>query len=140
MASTETRATSPQHVFEQISRHVNAGDLEALLGLYEPEAAFVPRPGVVIDGLEAIRGALERILATNPTMSGEVQRVVGTNEVALVFNRWRLEGARSDGSPVEMSGLSADVVRRQPDDSWRVLIDDPWGGETSPSDGTSWRT
>jgi hypothetical protein len=30
-----------------------------------------------------------------------------------------------------MSGTSADVLRRQEDGSWRVLIDDPWGGSTS---------
>jgi uncharacterized protein (TIGR02246 family) len=130
MASSETRATSPQHLIEQISHHINAGDLEALLGLYEPEAAFVPRPGKVIDGLDAIRDALERILALDPTLSGEVQKVVETNDVALVFNRWRLDGTGPEGSPVEMGGLSADVLRRQPDDSWRVLIDDPWGGGT----------
>lgn len=128
MESGETQATSPQHLFEQISRHVNSGDIEALLGLYELEAAFVYRPGEVIEGIEAIRGALERILALNPTMRAEVQKIVQTKEVALVINRWRLEGTRSDGSPVETTGLSADVLRRQPDDSWRVLIDDPWGG------------
>jgi len=124
------RAKSPRHLIEQISRHVNAGDLEALLGLYEPEAAYVPRPGEVIEGLDAIRDAMERILALNPKLSGEVHRVVETNDFALVFNRWRLTGTRSEGSPVEMSGVSADVLRRQPDDSWRVLIDDPWGGGT----------
>jgi uncharacterized protein (TIGR02246 family) len=130
MASSETRATSPQLVIEQISQHLNAGDLEALLRLYEPEAAFVARPGVVVEGLDAIRDALARLLALNPTLTGEVQKVVEANGVALVFNRWRLAGTESDGSAVEMGGLSADVVRRQPDDSWRVLIDDPWGGGT----------
>jgi ketosteroid isomerase-like protein len=28
---------------------------------------------------------------------------------------------------VKMGGRSADVLRRQGDGSWRVLIDDPWG-------------
>jgi uncharacterized protein (TIGR02246 family) len=130
MASSKTGATSPQQLITQISEHLNGGDLEALLGLYEPGAAFVPEPGVVVAGRDAIRGALERILALSPTLSGEVQQVVETDDVALVSNRWRLEGTGSDGGRVEMSGVSADVVRRQPDDSWRVLIDDPWGGGT----------
>jgi ketosteroid isomerase-like protein len=46
--------------------------------------------------------------------------------VALVVNRWSLRGQGPEG-PVEMGGRSADVLRRQGDGSWRVLIDDPWG-------------
>lgn len=127
MAPSETQAASPQQLIEKISQHLGEGDLDALLELYEPEAAFVPEPGVVVHGRDAIRDALQRILALNPTLSGEVQGVVETNGIALVVNKWRLDGTRSDGSRAEMGGVSADVVRRQADDSWRVLIDDPWG-------------
>ncbi len=49
-------------------------------------------------------------------------------DVALVQNRWQLEGTQPDGSPIEMHGHSADVLRRASDGSWRILIDDPWGG------------
>jgi uncharacterized protein (TIGR02246 family) len=128
MASSETQATNPQQLIEKFTQHVGEGDLDALVGLYEPDAAFVSEPGVVVHGRDAIRDALQRILALNPTLSGEVERVVETNEIALVVNRWRLEGTQPEGSRVETSGVSADVVRRQPDNSWRVLIDDPWGG------------
>jgi uncharacterized protein (TIGR02246 family) len=128
MTPTETRATTPQQVIEQFSHHLNGGDLDALVGLYEPDAAFVPEPGVAFQGRDAIRGALQGFLALNPTLTGEIQKVVETDGIALVINRWRLEGTGPEGSRVEMSGVSADVVRRQPDDSWRVLIDDPWGG------------
>jgi len=48
-------------------------------------------------------------------------------DVALVHNRWQLEGTEPDGSPVEMHGHSADVLRRASDGGWRILIDDPWG-------------
>lgn len=128
MTSTETRATTPEQVIEQFSHHLNGGDLDALVALYEPGAAFVAEPGVVLKGRDAIRKALQGFLALNPTIAGRIQGVVETDGVALVVNRWRLEGTGSEGSRVEMSGLSADVVRRQPDASWRVLIDDPWGG------------
>ena len=128
MSSGETRAVSPQQVLERFAEHLNGGDLEALVGLYEPDAAFVAEPGVLLEGLDAIRGALESFLALNPTITGEIQGVVETGGVALVVNRWRMEGTGPEGARVEMSGVSADVVRRQPDGSWRVLIDDPWGG------------
>jgi uncharacterized protein (TIGR02246 family) len=132
MTSSETRATTPEQVIEQFSRHLNDGDLDALVGLYEAGAAFVPEPGVVLHGQDAIREALREFLALNPTIAGQIQGVVETDGVALVVNRWRLEGTGPEGSPMEMSGVSADVVRRQPDDSWRVLIDDPWGAGPHP--------
>jgi uncharacterized protein (TIGR02246 family) len=120
--------TRPEYVIEQFSHLLNGGDLDALVGLYEPDAAFVPQPGVVLRGRDAIREALEGFVALSPTITGEIQGVVETGGVALVMNSWRLEGTGSDGSPIEMAGISADVIRRQPDGSWRVLIDDPWGG------------
>jgi uncharacterized protein (TIGR02246 family) len=128
--------TPPQQVIQQFAQHLNDGNLDALIGLYEPDAAFVAEPGVVLRGHDAIREALQGFLALSPTITGEIQGVVETDGVALVVNRWRLEGSGPEGSPVEMGGVSADVFRRQPDGSWRVLIDDPWGGElaTAPAD------
>ena len=35
-------------------------DVDGLLELYEPEAAFVPQPGQVLTGIAAIREALNR--------------------------------------------------------------------------------
>ena len=128
MTSSDVQVTSPEQVIERFADHLNDGDLDAMTGLYEPEATFVPEPGVQLRGLETIREALQGFLALKPTISGEIQSVIETGGVALVVNRWRLEGTGPEGDPIEMSGLSADVVRRQADGSWRVLIDDPWGG------------
>jgi ketosteroid isomerase-like protein len=50
--------------------------------------------------------------------------------VALVLNRWSMQGEGPDG-PVAMSGTSTDVLRRRPDGTWGVLIDDPWGAAAS---------
>jgi ketosteroid isomerase-like protein len=44
-----------------------------------------------------------------------------------VTYRWQLEGTGPDGSPIRLDGTSSDVLRRRPDGSWGVLIDDPWG-------------
>jgi ketosteroid isomerase-like protein len=51
--------------------------------------------------------------------------VLVADDVALAVSAWSMTGAAPDGSPVIKDGRSADVVRRQPDGSWKVLIDSP---------------
>ena len=78
--------------------------------------------------MQEIRGALEQFAALEPQLRGEITKVLTAGGVALVQNRWLLEGTQPDGSPIEMRGHSADVLRRATDGSWRILIDNPWGG------------
>jgi uncharacterized protein (TIGR02246 family) len=121
-------ATTPADAVRLVGERITARDVEGAIALYEPGAAFTPQPGQVVHGVEAIRKALDGFIALNPKLGGTVERVVQTDDVALVLNHWTLEGMTPAGEPVEMGGLSADVVRRQPDGTWLVLIDDPWGG------------
>jgi uncharacterized protein (TIGR02246 family) len=123
-----TTAHSPADAVRLVSERISARDVDGALALYEPDAAFTPQPGQVVTGRDAIRTALEGFASLSPRLDGQVERVVESGEVALVLNRWRLEGTAPDGQPVEMAGLSADVLRRQADGRWLVLIDDPWGG------------
>jgi uncharacterized protein (TIGR02246 family) len=125
---SNTTMDKPEHAVERLARLLSGGELDAALALYEPDAAFLPEPGTVIRGRGPIRAALERFAALDPKLSGEVQRVVEAGDTALVVNRWSLDGTGPDGAAVRMGGLSADVVRRRPDGSWGILIDDPWGG------------
>jgi uncharacterized protein (TIGR02246 family) len=116
-------------VIEEFAERLNARDLDGALALYEPGAAFQAQPGEpALRGADAIREALAGFLALEPAMSGEIVKVVEAGDVALVMNRWALRGTQPDGAPVELAGTSADVVRRQNDGSWRVVVDDPWGG------------
>jgi uncharacterized protein (TIGR02246 family) len=117
----------PEAVIERFSELLADGDLEAMMELYEPDAAFVPQPGAVVTGHEAIRAALEPFLSMSPRMHGEIEKVLRGGDTALVTNRWTLAGTAPDGSPVQMAATSADVVRRRPDGSWGIVIDDPWG-------------
>jgi uncharacterized protein (TIGR02246 family) len=123
-----TSAHTPQDTIRRFSALLAAGDLDALVDLYEPDAAFAPRPGEAVSGRGAIREALRPFLALEPRMTGEVERVLIAGETALVANRWTLAGRQPDGSPIELGGLSADVLRRRKDGSWGIAIDDPWGG------------
>ena len=120
-------ATSPEQVIQQFLLYLNDGNLEGALALYEPNATFAFQPGEVVHGLDAIRSALAGFVALKPKLTGEIQKVLEADETALVINKWNLEGTQPDGTPITISGQSADVLRRQTDGTWRLLIDDPWG-------------
>ena len=46
-----------------------------------------------------------------------IDRVLNTDDVALLFSSWTLRGTSADGTPVVSSGQTSDVVRRQADGS-----------------------
>jgi uncharacterized protein (TIGR02246 family) len=124
-----TAAThTPEHTISRFSALLADGDLDALVDLYEPDAAFAPQPDESVSGREAIREALRPFLALEPRMTGQIERVLLAGDTALVANRWKLTGTQPDGSAIELGGVSADVLRRREDGSWGIAIDDPWGG------------
>ena len=117
----------PEATITRFSELLAEGDLEGMLELYEPDAAFAPQPGKTVTGREEIQAALETFLAVQPRMEGSIEKVLEAGDTALVANRWRLSGTAPDGTPVQMAATSADVLRRRPDGSWGIVIDDPWG-------------
>ena len=122
-----TAPTTAAELPAALADRLAAGDLDGALALYEPDATFAPQPGAQVSGLDAIREALTQFVALRPALDGEIEKVLEAGDVALVTNRWTLRGTGPDGGPLEMGGVSADVMRRQPDGTWRILVDDPWG-------------
>jgi uncharacterized protein (TIGR02246 family) len=123
--SSFTAPRTPQECIAHFGRHVAARDLAALMALYESDAVFVPAPGVVHTGHAEIAAALGQLLALEPQMRAEVAAVHATGDIALVLVDWTLTGTAPGGSAVHQGGRSADVLRRQADGTWRVLIDHP---------------
>ena len=64
-----------------------------------------------------------------PTMNVQVQKVFQVDNIALVHASWEMIGTAPDGSPVNIGGKSADVMRRQSDGTWLVLIDNSFGAD-----------
>ena len=120
-------ARTPEEMPRLWAEHFVAGDLDALVALYEADATLVAQPGAVVIGTEAIREDLSGLLAMRPTFNLEGRKVLQTGDIALSFADWTLAGTSPDGEPIEMAGQTSDVLRRQPDGTWRFVIDNPWG-------------
>mgnify|MGYP001572456694 FL=1 len=126
------KTLSPLDAVTQFVNAMNNGDLETALGLYEPGASLVAQPGVVVTGTLALREALAGFVALKPTMTNEAHQVVEAGDVALYCSRWSLRGTDPAGNPVQMSGRSSDILRRQPNGTWLIALDNPWGTDIVP--------
>ena len=55
-------AREPEQLHSLFEQAFNAGDMAALMALYEPDAALIPQPGVTVQGSAAIGDALRWFL------------------------------------------------------------------------------
>ena len=55
-------ATEPAQMHGLFEQAFSAGDIEALMALYEPDAALVPQPGAIAEGSAAVRESLRWFL------------------------------------------------------------------------------
>jgi ketosteroid isomerase-like protein len=65
------------------------------------------------------------LLAVGPAITAETVDVLTGGDVALVVNDWKMTGRAPDGTAIQQAGRSADVVRRQADGRWLVVVDKP---------------
>lgn len=103
------------------------GDLDGILATYTRDAVVVGQPGMPVTGTPALRKLFEGFLAVHPKFTFFDHEIIEAGDTALHFNTWRMTGVAPDGSPVEQGGLSVAVLRRQPDGTWLMIIDDPYG-------------
>jgi uncharacterized protein (TIGR02246 family) len=122
-------ARKPKELDTLFEQALNAGDLDGLLALYEPNASFTAQPGQVVTGTAAIREAIAGFLSLKPSITLDTRVLGESHGIALMTSRWRLTGKGPDGAAVELTGESAEVVRQQPDGSWLFVIDTPYGLE-----------
>ena len=120
----------PEEAHSTFAAAMNVGDLNSLCALYEGQAKMVPEPGKApVSGIVAIRAVLQAFLASKPQITIETQSLIQAEEIALLRGRWHLKGTDADGKPMEMTGNSNEVVRRQADGTWLYLIDHPFGAD-----------
>lgn len=114
---------TPEACNELFVEYLNAGNLDGLVELYEPEGSHVREDGTAAQGREAVREVLQAFLAMEPKLKLTEMRVVpGGRELAVLYDAWRMSASGPEGKPMEMQGTGLHVLRRQDDGSWRYAI------------------
>jgi ketosteroid isomerase-like protein len=58
---------------------------------------------------------------------GATSYFISAGEVALASATWQISGGGPDGKPIDVRETSADLLRRQPDGRWLLVVDHPFG-------------
>jgi len=105
-------AMEPNDLEKFFVERTNAGDLEGLMALYEPNAVVAFAEGKVARGLDEIREFFVRLLADRPQLDSSLQSpALCSGDLALTSSRL------SNGE------ITAEIARRQPDGTWLWVID-----------------
>jgi ketosteroid isomerase-like protein len=116
MSSSNTResALEPEDLARFFMIRANAGDVEGLVALYEPDAVLALPDGQLAVGHQAIRQFYTELLSTRRTFQEGVQRpAVRRGTLALTSSR------------LVTGTVTAEVARQQADGSWLWAIDQP---------------
>ncbi|MFI6044133.1 YybH family protein [Nocardia sp. NPDC051321] len=107
-------ATEPNDLGKLFIERANAGDVDGLVALYEPDAVLAFPPGSRATGHAEIRKVFEQFVAAAPVLT------MGTQHPALVNGDLALTAAT-----LSTGEVTVEVARRQPDGSWLLVLDQP---------------
>ena len=115
MTTNTKRALEPEDLTRLFVEFGNAGDVEGLASLYEPDAIVAFPPGKLTVGRDAIKALYEQMLAAKPHFQLETPLpTLLMGDIALTAT-----------PALDEAGARAQVVRRQADGSWLRVLDRP---------------
>jgi ketosteroid isomerase-like protein len=108
------RAVRPESLSRLILERLNAGDVDGLTALYEPNAVLALPDGEIATGSDEIRRAYERLVADRPMFEPGIQQpTLLSGDLALTSTR------------LPNGAVTVEVARRQADGTWLWVIDQP---------------
>jgi uncharacterized protein (TIGR02246 family) len=117
----------PQDWPRIFTERINAGDIEGAAALYEPDARFVTPSGETLVGREQMRRVLAGLIDAKTHMQCRVVKAVVTGDVAVLYTDFQRTTVEASGKTVEANQKAIEVLRHQPDGTWRLIVGDPHG-------------
>lgn len=118
-----------EHVIQAADRAITAGELDALMDFYAPDATLVVKPGLNVSGRDNIRAAFvkiaEDVMHSLVVRQGRVEVIEG-GDTALVIMESLLDYVEQ-GRPVSVTRRATCVFRLEADGKWRCLVDNSYG-------------
>jgi ketosteroid isomerase-like protein len=116
-------AQKPELLNQLFVRAVNAGNVEAVVSLFESDAQLAAQPGQPpVQGQAAIRTVVQGWVALELHFESSSREVIQAGDLALLRGPWQVTLTGPDGQAIIQNGHGLEIARRQPDGSWRYVL------------------
>ncbi|WP_417688345.1 YybH family protein [Roseibium sp.] len=117
---------------ETMTSDFQNADYDNVLKAYEASASVAFEPGNPVSDPDALRKGFEMFGAVQPKFTYAGHEVIVEGDLAVHIAPWSMTGTAPDGTALAQNGLSVAVLRKQPDGSWKMVIDNPHGQRLMP--------
>lgn len=117
--------TKAEDVHNLLAAAYNTGDLATVLQLYDVTGVIVATPGSPVSGKEPFEAAVKNIIAVTGTMEIKTVYCLQAGDVAVGRSEWSIK----EGNETKVSAKGVEVMKRQADGTWKVVIDHAFGAE-----------
>lgn len=121
------RPTNAQDVHKNLAAAFNTGDLGTVLNMYDANGIIVAEPNNPVSGREKFEAAVKAILSIKGKMEIKTVYCLEHGDVAVGRSEWSIK----DGDETKVAAKGVELLKRQPDGTWRVVIDHAFGGEAN---------
>ncbi len=118
---------TPEETMATIVALRQHGKMEEAAAYFEDDGVLVVQPGSPAVGRNAVKQGLIAMSKVFPVFNISERTVVQSGTIALHHSRWSAQSVGEKGEPVEVGGVTSDVLRQQADGGWKVVVDNPWG-------------
>jgi ketosteroid isomerase-like protein len=118
-------ARTPEQLHQLFLARANSRDREGMMELYATECAGGDLEANVLPDRAAVAEFVGGFLDVVRELTATTRKCLVSGDIALLSSDWHAVVEPQEGQVVEAHGRSAEVARRQPDGSWRFVIDDP---------------
>jgi len=105
----------------------NTGNVATVLSMYDVNGIIVAEPGNPVSGKEKFEAAVKSILSIKGKMEIKTVYCLHVGDIAVGRSEWSIK----DGDEVKVSAKGVEVMKQQPDGTWKVLIDHAFGAEAN---------
>ncbi|MEC3955149.1 nuclear transport factor 2 family protein [Nocardia sp. CDC153] len=121
-----TTITDPASLPTLFESHLNAGDIDAVLALFTPDATMRTTTGTVITGPDALRQEITGTVAANGHLTNKPRHVLVGADTALLVTDWTMDITTPEGR-ISPTGTTANIARRLENGEWRFTLLNPLG-------------
>ncbi|MDR6941068.1 YybH family protein [Mucilaginibacter pocheonensis] len=117
----------PEHVHTTLANAFNTGDVNIVMSMYDVTGIIVPEPGKPVSGKEKFEESIKGILSIKGKMDIKTVYCLQAGDTAVGRSVWSI----TDNGETRISAKGIEVMKQQPDGTWKIIVDHAFGAEDS---------